>query len=139
MEMVMKRQHQIETTEKEIFAVGSMFVALAQRIGLKNQMKKLLVAGVSAACIFSTNPASAGSLHQIFFRHLDIPQGQSLSVTLIDDPNEQILCALTGVGGHFDGGGEHGAVLKVNGVWLLSGSSGQPGVFFEATCWQLIL
>jgi len=100
-------------------------------------MKKLLIAGMAAACIVSSNPASAGKLHQVFFRHLDVPAGtRSLNVTLIDDPNDDILCALTGVGGHFAGGGEHGSVLKVNGTWILGGAAGQPGVFFEATCWQ---
>jgi hypothetical protein len=99
-------------------------------------MKKLLMAVVSAACIVSSGPASAGKLHEVAFKHIDVPQGGSKDVSLIDDPNDDILCALTGVGGHFDGGGEHGAVLKVNNLWHLSGSSGQPGVFFEATCWQ---
>ena len=102
-------------------------------------MKKLLIVGMSAACIVSVSPAF-GKLVQIGnTRTLTInqPAGQckNESITLLDDRNDEYLCAITGVGGHFDGGGEQGQIIKVNGVWLLSGSSCQPGVFFQATCW----
>lgn len=99
-------------------------------------MKKLLIAGVSAACIFSVNPASAGKLIPVVAKHLDVPPGGSKDLPLIDNPNGDILCALTGIGGHFAGGGEHGNVDLVDGRWHLVGEAGQPGVYFEATCWR---
>jgi hypothetical protein len=101
-------------------------------------MKKLLMAVVSAACIVSANPASAGKLHQVVWKHLPVPQGTAkLSVSLIDDPNDDIICALTGVSGHFAGGGENGTIFKEKNLWVLIVGAGQPGVYFDATCWQL--
>jgi hypothetical protein len=109
-------------------------------IALEDQMKKLLIAVVSAACIISTNPASAGKLHQVYWVHVPVPQGTGkVEVSLIDDPNDDIICALTGVSGHFAGGGEFGVVFKPTNktLWTLTYGAGQPGVSFDATCWQL--
>jgi hypothetical protein len=60
-------------------------------------------------------------------------QGQP-AVNLI--PDSDGICGLTAVIGAFRGDGEHVQVQDVNGVWQLSGSSGQTGVMAQARCVQ---
>jgi hypothetical protein len=45
-----------------------------------------------------------------------------------------VVCGLTGVRGHFFGGGERVTIEDVNGRWVLSGSSFQEGVQGRARC-----
>ena len=47
------------------------------------------------------------------------------------------ICAVTGPGGEFSGGGENGTVTFENGSWIFRGNSCEPGVFFHLSCYKL--
>ena len=47
------------------------------------------------------------------------------------------VCTLTGIAGKFAGGGERGRILYRRGRWEFRGTSCQPDVTFEVTCFAM--
>jgi hypothetical protein len=101
-------------------------------------MKKLLIAGMSAACIAFGSPVSAANMVVVYTHNYDVPVGGRVHESLWDDRNSggDAMCALTGMSGHFAGGGENALIFKKDHLWSILANAGQPGVSFNVTCWQ---
>jgi hypothetical protein len=68
---------------------------------------------------------------------IDTPSGVCRNVEKFLTSSQAAFCALTGSGGLFAGGGEAGRVVKRGNDWVFLGSSCQPAVFFNVTCFRV--
>ncbi|HEY2249248.1 MAG TPA: hypothetical protein VGH70_17540 [Bradyrhizobium sp.] len=102
-------------------------------------MKNFLLAGATIAAFFAGAPAAHADLRIVFDRVINMNRNPNdcgnFNQNLIEDPGKKIVCLVSGVGGHFQGGGEHGSVFRDNtSTWVFQGGSCQPGVFIHITC-----
>ena len=65
------------------------------------------------------------------------PAGSCQAFTEVISTNLNTVCAVTGTGGAFEGGGEFGNLTVENGAWVFHGNSCQPGVFFTVACFRV--
>jgi hypothetical protein len=103
-------------------------------------MKKFLLASVAVAALFAAVPAQA-VLRIVHDEVINMNRAsgdcKNFDKNLISDPGQNIVCVVSGSGGHFEGGGERGTVFRDNTkTWIFQGGSCQPGVFFHLTCMQ---
>src|SRR4051812_38240988 len=100
-------------------------------------MKPSLILSVFLMAISCVN-VEAASLKVLLRNGIDMsrPAGscQDFHVGLIED--DQAFCAITGTGGAFSGAKEFGHVGLESGAWVFRGSSCQPGIFFQVTCFK---
>jgi hypothetical protein len=103
-------------------------------------MRKLLFANIACAALFAAGSAHAVSLQIVKGAHIDMNRAenscQGFTQNIINDAS--VACMVTGSGGNFRGGGEFGNVVLEGGVWVFHGSSCEPGVFFNITCFRAI-
>ncbi len=62
---------------------------------------------------------------------------RSLSKFITYDPDNEVMCTITGIRGKFEGGGEYGYVKKIGNAWFFKGNSCQPGVGFWVSCFSV--
>jgi hypothetical protein len=102
-------------------------------------MRTLLLTSMIGAAIVSAGSAGAASIHVDRSKNINMNRsaGSCQAFTEVISTNLNTVCAVTGSGGSFQGGGEFGNVVVENGAWVFHGNSCQPGVFFNITCFRV--